>query len=64
MWRATDIDPPAPEQACRALEFMLRQQERIPRSLSIATGACSVTDGASRLVATFADADAASDWGV
>jgi transcriptional regulator with XRE-family HTH domain len=64
MYRASDLDAPALEQARRALDFMLRQQEPYPaivvdRSWSI----LKANGGAVRLVETFTDPDAASEWG-
>ena len=64
MYRATDLDSPLLEQARRALDFMLRQQEPYPaivvdRSWSI----LKANQGAVRLVETFADASAADEWG-
>src|SRR5256885_12099477 len=64
MYRATDLEAPALEQARRALDFMLRQQEPYPAivvdrqwTLLKANG------GAVKLVEAFADPDAASEWG-
>src|SRR5580765_208589 len=64
MYRATDLDAPALEQARRALDFMLRQQEPYPaivvdRSWTL----LKANDGAVRLVEAFADPGGASDWG-
>jgi len=65
MYRATDLDSPALEQARRALDFMLRQQEPYPaivvdRSWTL----LKANNGAVRLVETFvADPSAASEWG-
>ena len=65
MYRATDLDSPALEQARRALDFMLRQQEPYPaivvdRSWTL----LKANNGAVRLVETFvADPPAASEWG-
>ena len=64
MYRATDLNAPALEQARRALDFMLRQQEPYPaivvdRHWSILKG----NEGAARLVEAFADPAAASEWG-
>src|SRR3954468_7171022 len=63
IYRATDLDAPALEQARRALDFMLRQQEPYPaivvdRSWTI----LKANGGAARLVETFADPSAASEW--
>ena len=64
MYRATDLDSPALEQARRALDFMLRQQEPYPaivvdRQWTI----LKANGGAARLVEAFADASAAAEWG-
>lgn len=64
MYRATDLGAPALEQARRALDFMLRQQEPYPaivvdRSWNL----LKANNGAVRLVETFADTDAAPEWG-
>jgi len=64
MYRATDLDAPALEQARRALDFMLRQQEPYPaivvdRSWTL----LKANDGAVRLVNAFADPDGAAEWG-
>jgi len=64
MYRATDLDAPALEQARRALDFMLRQQEPYPaivvdRQWTI----LKANDGAVRLVEAFADPAAADEWG-
>jgi transcriptional regulator with XRE-family HTH domain len=64
MYRATDLDAPALEQARRALDLMLRQQEPYPaivvdRSWKI----LKANTGAVRLVEAFADPDAANAWG-
>jgi transcriptional regulator with XRE-family HTH domain len=64
MYRATDLDSPALEQARRALDFILRQQEPYPaivvdRSWTI----LKANGGAVRLVEAFADPSAASEWG-
>ncbi|HKR66147.1 MAG TPA: helix-turn-helix transcriptional regulator [Thermoanaerobaculia bacterium] len=64
MYRATDLDAPALEQARRALDFMLRQQEPYPaivvdRNWTI----LKANNGAARLVETFADAEGAGEWG-
>ncbi|HEY3056260.1 MAG TPA: helix-turn-helix transcriptional regulator [Thermoanaerobaculia bacterium] len=64
MYRATDLDSPALEQARRALDFMLRQQEPYP---AIVVDRCwtilKANGGAGRLVEAFADTAAASEWG-
>ena len=64
MYRATDLDAPALEQARRALDFMLRQQEPYP---AIVVDRCwnllKANNGAVKLVEAFADPDAASEWG-
>jgi transcriptional regulator with XRE-family HTH domain len=64
MYRATDLEAPALEQARRALDFMLRQQEPYPaivvdRNWTI----LKANNGAVRLVEAFADPAAAGDWG-
>jgi transcriptional regulator with XRE-family HTH domain len=69
VYRATDLDAPAPseaiDQARRALDFMLRQQEPYPaivvdRSWTL----LKANGGAVRLVETFvADPSAAAEWG-
>jgi transcriptional regulator with XRE-family HTH domain len=64
LYRASDLDAPDLEQARRALDFMLRQQEPYPaivvdRSWTI----LKANGGAARLVETFADAAAAPEWG-
>ena len=63
MYRATDLEAPALEQARRALDFMLRQQEPYPaivvdRSWSL----LKANGGAVRLVELFADPAAADEW--
>ncbi|MFN2385051.1 MAG: hypothetical protein ABR576_01980 [Thermoanaerobaculia bacterium] len=63
MYRATDSDAPALEQARRALDFMPRQQELYPaivvdRHWTI----LKANDGAVRLVGAFANASAAAEW--
>ena len=64
MYRATDLDAPALEQARRALDFMLRQQEPYP---AIVVDRCwtilKANGGAARLVEAFADPSAANEWG-
>src|ERR1043165_7394917 len=64
IYRATDLDAPALEQARRALDFMLKQQEPYPaivvdRSWNL----LKANNGAVKLVEAFADPDAASEWG-
>ena len=64
MYRATDLDSPALEQARRAVEFMLKQQEPYPaivvdRSWNL----LKANNGAVKLVETFADPGAANEWG-
>jgi transcriptional regulator with XRE-family HTH domain len=64
MYRATDLESPTLEQARRALDFMLRQQEPYPaivvdRSWMI----LKANGGAARLVEAFADPSAANEWG-
>jgi len=64
MYRATDLDAPALEQARRALDFMLRQQEPYPAIVvDRAWNLLKANDGAARLVAAFADPSAAEEWG-
>src|SRR5256714_4115613 len=64
MYRATDLDSPALEQARRALDFMLRQQEPYP---AIVVDRCwtilKANQGAAKLVEVFADPTAANEWG-
>lgn len=64
MYRATDLDAPALEQARRALDFMLRQQEPYP---AIVVDRCwtilKANGGAAKLVEAFADPSAAGEWG-
>ena len=64
MYRATDLEAPALEQARRALDFMLRQQEPYPaivvdRSWNL----LKANNGAVKLVEAFTDPAAASEWG-
>ena len=64
MYRATELDAPALEQARRALDFMLRQQEPYPgivvdRNWTI----LKANWGAVRLVEEFTDPSAAAEWG-
>ena len=64
MYRATDLESPALEQARRALDFMLRQQEPYPAIVvDRAWNLLKANDGAARLVAAFADPSAAEEWG-
>jgi transcriptional regulator with XRE-family HTH domain len=64
LYRATDLDSPALEQARRALDFMLRQQEPYPAIVVDRTWMIlKANDGAVRLVEAFADPDAAAEWG-
>jgi hypothetical protein len=64
MYRATDLEAPALEQARRALDFMLRQQEPYP---AIVVDRCwtllKANNGAVKLVEAFADPAAADEWG-
>src|ERR1044071_198543 len=63
MYRATDLDSPALEQARRALDFMLRQQEPYPAIVvDRAWNLLKANNGAVRLVETFTDPSAASEW--
>lgn len=64
MYRATDLDAPALDQARHALDFMLRQQEPYPaivvdRSWNL----MKANNGAVKLVETFADASVTHEWG-
>src|SRR6185295_7284128 len=64
MYRATDLDAPPLEQARRAIDFMLRQQEPYPAIAVDRTWTLlKANSGAVRLVETFADASAADEWG-
>jgi transcriptional regulator with XRE-family HTH domain len=64
LYRATDLDAPALEQARRALDFMLRQQEPYPAIVvDRAWMILKANEGAVRLVEAFADPAAASEWG-
>jgi transcriptional regulator with XRE-family HTH domain len=64
MYRATDLDAPALEQARRALDFMLRQQEPYPAIVVDRNWTLlKANAGAGRLVETFADPSAADEWG-
>jgi len=63
MYRATDLGAPALEQARRALDFMLRQQEPYPAIVvDRAWNLLKANNGAVRLVETFTDPSAASEW--
>jgi transcriptional regulator with XRE-family HTH domain len=64
LYRATDLDAPALEQARRALDFMLRQQEPYP-AIVVDRGwtILKANGGAVRLVEAFTDASAAAEWG-
>lgn len=64
MYRASDLEAPALEQARRALDYMLRQQEPYPaivvdRNWTI----LKANNGAVKLVEAFADPAAAAEWG-
>lgn len=64
VYRATDLDAPALEQARRALDFMLRQHEPYPAIVvDRAWNILKANGGAVRLVETFADPEAAGEWG-
>ncbi len=64
MYRATDLDSPLLEQARKALDFMLRQQEPYPAIVvDRAWTLLKANGGAVWLVETFADASAAAEWG-
>lgn len=64
MYRATDLEAPALEQARRALDFMLRQQEPYPAIVvDRAWTILKANGGAVRLVEAFADPEAAGEWG-
>jgi transcriptional regulator with XRE-family HTH domain len=64
MYRATDLDAPALEQARRALDFMLHQQEPYPAIVVDRHWTLlKANDGAVRLVEAFADPAAADEWG-
>jgi transcriptional regulator with XRE-family HTH domain len=64
MYRATDLGSPALEQARRALDFILRQQEPYPAIVvDRAWTILKANGGAVRLVEAFADASAAAEWG-
>ena len=63
MYRATDLEAPALEQARRALDFMLRQQEPYPAIVvDRAWTLLKANSGAVKLVEAFADPDAAHEW--
>jgi len=64
MYRATDLDAPALEQARRAFELMLRQHEPYPAI--VVDGSWTIlkaNGGAVRLVEAFTDPSAATEWG-
>jgi transcriptional regulator with XRE-family HTH domain len=64
VYRTTDLDAPALEQARRALDFMLRQQEPYPAIVVDRNWTLlKANNGAVRLVETFTDPSAASEWG-
>jgi transcriptional regulator with XRE-family HTH domain len=64
MYRATDLESPALEQARRALDFMLRQQEPYPAIVvDRAWNLLKANNGAVKLVEAFADPEAAGQWG-
>src|SRR5712691_862916 len=63
MYRATDLDSPALEQARRALDFILRQQEPYPAIVVDRNWTLlKANGGAVRLVEAFTDPSAASEW--
>jgi transcriptional regulator with XRE-family HTH domain len=63
MYRATDLDAPAMEQARRALDFMLRQQEPYPAIVvDRAWNLLKANGGAVKLVEAFTDPSAAGEW--
>jgi transcriptional regulator with XRE-family HTH domain len=63
MYRATDLESPSLEQARRALDFMLRQQEPYP-AIVVDRGwsLLKANAGAVKLVELFTEPSAASDW--
>ncbi|HEX7190584.1 MAG TPA: helix-turn-helix transcriptional regulator [Thermoanaerobaculia bacterium] len=64
MYRASDLEAPALEQARRALDYMLRQQEPYPAIVVDRNWTLlKANNGAVRLVEAFADSDAAAEWG-
>jgi transcriptional regulator with XRE-family HTH domain len=64
MYRASDLGDPALEQARRALDLMLQQQEPYPAIVVNGNWTLlKANDGATKLVATFADLSAAAEWG-
>jgi transcriptional regulator with XRE-family HTH domain len=64
VYHATDLDAPALEQARRAVDFMLRQQEPYPAiAVDRSWAILKANGGAVRLVDAFADPSAASEWG-
>jgi len=63
MYRATNLDAPALEQARRAVDFMLRQQEPYPAiAVDRSWTLLKANNGAVRLVEVFTDPSAASEW--
>ncbi len=63
MYRATDLEAPAMEQARRALDFMLRQQEPYPAIVvDRAWNLLKANGGAVKLVEAFTDPSAAGEW--
>ena len=63
MYRATDLEAPALDQARRALDFMLRQQEPYPAIVvDRAWNLLKANNGAVRLVQEFSDPEAANEW--
>jgi len=63
MYRATDLDAPDLEQARRAVDFMLRQQEPYPAiAVDRAWTILKANGGAARLVEAFTDPSAAAEW--
>jgi transcriptional regulator with XRE-family HTH domain len=64
LYRASDLDAPALEQARRAFDLMLRQQEPYPAIVVERTWTLlKANGGAVKLVERFADASAAPEWG-
>src|SRR6185369_5883327 len=64
MYRATDLESPALEQARRALDFMLRQHEPYPAIVVDRNwNLLKANNGAVRLVEAFTDPAAANEWG-
>jgi len=63
MYRATDLESPALEQARRALDFMLRQHEPYPAIVVDRNwNLLKANNGAVRLVEAFTDPAAANEW--